>query len=130
MQKMILLKYAPILFLFIIFNGCKTNSQISKTGENSSMQTIKLKGTITGYSNKCKVDGKCSIQVNNKWTVILKYGRRPKSFNKIPKGKLMNIKAVNNDSIIGKKVRIYAKVSKNNRLTIEGNPNFYVKLTD
>lgn len=112
--------------------SCK-NSRISKKQDVSEVindkdsTTVKLEGIITNTKNDCWVDGTCSIEVNNKWWIAIVYGKRDPSF--IPKehGTYNGIRFTEDNESIGKRVKVYAKIKKNNHLTLEGSKMYYVK---
>lgn len=133
-KKMI--KQILIALLFILVISCKTpykpNKQNHlKTTYNKDSTTVKFKGIITNIKYDCRVDAVCSIEVNNKWWIAIIYGRRDPS--RIPKehGLITGIQFFPEDkNIIGKKVAVYAKIRAENKLTVEGDNNYYVKVIE
>jgi hypothetical protein len=141
-----MLKSILFLTLVIIVMSCKSavvnkkqkttnplvnNSQFDKHKVlfNADSTTVKFKGIITNIKYDCRVDGLCSIEVNNKWQIAIIYGKRDRSM--IPKecGLVTGISFFPEDpEIIGKKVTVFAKIWGENRLTVEGSKVYYVKV--
>lgn len=131
-----MLKQISITLLFIVVIACKTpykskKQDLLKTIYNTDSTTVKFKGVITNIKYDCRVDGLCSIEVNGKWQIAIIYGRRDPS--RIPKerGLVTGIQFFPVDKeIIGKRVSVFAKIRAENRLTVEGNNNYYVKVIE
>ena len=100
---------------------------------NADSTTIKFEGIITNIKYNCRVDGICSIEVDNKWSIAIIYGKRDPS--RIPKerGKVIGIQFFPEDpKVVGKKVNVFAKIrdKKKNRLTVEGSSDYFVKVIE
>ena len=131
-----MLKQISITLLFIVVIACKTpyeskNQDLLKTTYNTDSTTVKFKGVITNIKYDCRVDGLCSIEVNNKWQIAIIYGRRDPSSIPKERGLVAGIQFFPVDKeIIGKKVKVFAKIRAENRLTVEGNNSYYVKVIE
>lgn len=91
---------------------------------NADSTTVKFKGVVTNVKNDCWADGTCSIEIDNKWWLAITYGKRDPS--RIPKERGKdNIKFTEDNKSVGKKVKIYAKIKKRNKLTLEGSNTYY-----
>ena len=120
--------------LLLVVIACKTPHKSKKQDRskiiyNIDSTTVKFKGEITNIKYDCRVDGICSIEVNNKWWIAIVYGKRDRS--RIPKerGKVTGIRFFPEDKeIIGKRVAVFAKIRDKNRLTVEGDNNYFVKV--
>jgi len=97
---------------------------------NTDSTTVKFEGIITNAKNDCWVDGVCSIEVNNKWWIAIEYGKRAPSFWKKERGLVTGIRFTKDNESIGKKVKVYAEIKKNNQLTLEGSKAYYVKIIE
>ena len=103
---------------------------IKPTGGNIDSTTIKLEGIITAVSNKCWSCGTCSIQVNNKWWVAIEYGKRPETVMKKERGRATGIRFTENNQSIGKRVKVYARIIADNKLTLEGSKTYYAEIIE
>jgi len=100
---------------------------------NADSTTVKFKGVVTNAKNDCWLDATCSIEVDNKWWIAIKYGRRPKEFRLRERGEVTGIRFTKDNESIGKKVIVYAKIKGNkdqNKLTLEGSKIYYVKVIE
>lgn len=101
-----------------------------KVTYNSDETTVKLKGIVTNAKNDCWNDGKCSIEVDDKWWIAITYGKRDPSFIPKESGLVTGIRFTKDNESIGKKVAVYAKIRKQNELSLEGNKAFYVNVIE
>lgn len=128
-------KTTTIIMLLLVVIACKNhtttkNQDLYKIVYNKDSTTVKFTGIVTNAKNDCWVDGKCSIEVNNNWWVAIIYGKRDPG--RIPKerGLVTGIRFSKDNEAIGKRVRVYAKIRDKNRLTVEGNNNYYVEVIE
>lgn len=129
-----MIKQTAIALFFTIVLSCKApnkslKQECPKITYNTDSTTVKFKGIITNINYNCRVDGLCSIDVNNKWQIAISYGRRnPRSIPK-ERGVVTGIQFFPEDKeLLGKSVRVYAKIRAKNRLTVEGDHHYYVKV--
>ena len=94
---------------------------------NADSTTVKFKGIVTNVDNSCWRDASCKIEVNHKWWLTVKHGRRSRSFWLKERGKSIGIRFTKDNESIGKKVTVYAKIKDQNKLTLEGSKEYYVK---
>ncbi len=128
-------KTITIIMLLLVVIACKKHritkkEDLYKIAYNNDSTTVKFTGIVTNAKNDCWADGTCSIEVNNNWWVAIIYGKRDPS--RIPKdrGLVTGIRFSKDNKVIGKRVKVYAKIRDKNRLTVEGNNNYYVEVIE
>lgn len=110
--------------LFLITSNRST--QISEI--HNAVATETFTGKITSINNGCWADGFCSITVDGSKHVLGQAGgfRSPKEV--IVRGESEINFSQGNSNLIGKRVEVFAKVSENNRYTIYGSEDYYIRL--
>jgi len=119
-----------ILLLIISCSDAQKKQNAAETIYNADSTTVKFKGVITNVKNDCWTDGTCSIEVDNKWWIVIEEGLIEKSFMPREIGKSTGIRFTEDNESLGKKVAVYAKIRKKNRLTLEGSKEYYVKVIE
>ncbi len=104
----------------------KEASESSELINNGS--EIKMVGKITATYDGCSYDDSCHLTVNGK-IIFVGGGLTPNSAI-VPKGQLIGYTIGSSSRYIGKKVEVYAKVLKDNFLTIDGSKDYYVKMLE
>jgi hypothetical protein len=122
-----------LLLLSLILVSIFSVLIIFKKNDSSKPQivdgSVKFVGTIVATNDECRVDGICSIKVDDKWVVSEFGGLRPTSEIET-KGRLIGISfGQDTQRYVGKKVEVFAK-PENGGYTIYGDSNFYIKLLD
>ncbi|WP_432410671.1 hypothetical protein [Rasiella sp. SM2506] len=123
------------LFLLTILVGCRDSKIANKQDAaavtySTDSTTVKFEGVVTAVKNDCWADGECSIEVNNEWWIAIVYGLRDPSTIPKQRGQSKEIRFTEDYESIGKMVKVYAKIEKNNSLTLEGNNAYYVEVIE
>ena len=121
-----------IIILIIVFVtiSCKTVNQAKeqdcpKITFDTDTTNVKFEGIITNIKCNCG----CRIEIDNKWSITIIYGKRAPSSIPKERGKVTGIQFFPEDpKIIGKRVQVFAKIISKNKLTVEGSNDYYVKV--
>lgn len=105
----------------------QNNAEVIYTTDSS---TIRFEGIITNVINDCWADGICSIEVNDKWWIVITEGLGDPSLIPKERGKVIGIRFTKDNESLGKKVAVYAKIKENNQLSIEGNSAYHVQVLE
>jgi len=89
---------------------------------------VKFTGRITAVKNDCWSDGTCSIEVDNKWWIGIQFGLGDPSLRKKERGLAKGIRFTRDNESIGKRVKVYAEVKNDHKLTLEGSKAYYVEV--
>lgn len=107
------------------------NESSTSVADLNNGTEIKYIGTINEFNNGCWSDGNCSVRVDDKWIITVHGGLRPPGVSEEPRGELIGLNhSKDTQNYVGKKVEVYAKILKDNSLTIYGNQDYYVKVLD
>lgn len=137
-QKIILI-LVPIIFIVVWASQFGAMKQLIDDSNNLTFndnltgpETITIKGIITKASDSRAADGDCTIEVDNKWKIVVKSnGFATSNGNNEIRGSVEGFVCDGkNTKGVGKKVEVYAEKESQNKLSISELKHFYIKVKD
>lgn len=132
-------KIIHILIFFLLATSmlisCKdskliNNQEAAANTYNTDSTTVQFKGIVTDVKNDCWADGICSIEINNKWWIVIAEGLGDPSLETIERGKATGIRFTKDNESICIKVSVYAKIRDKNTITLDGSNDYYVHVLE